>query len=120
MLLEEYHSKLSKPDDSILRNALEQVIDIFRSDLFHALIGIQFFCVEYYMLLKKVYNKCTILISKIVPDIQEYYELTLMESLKDFSGNSQSNQKLNWPKNHETVSLHCSRQTEYYTVEQVL
>ena len=31
--------KLSKPGDENLRNALEQVMDIFRSDLFHALIG---------------------------------------------------------------------------------
>ncbi|XP_076806613.1 disks large homolog 4-like isoform X3 [Clavelina lepadiformis] len=49
-LLEQYHLKLNKPGDTPLRDALEKVMVIFRSELFHALI-----------------------------DIQEYYELTLIE-----------------------------------------
>ncbi|CAK8690538.1 unnamed protein product [Clavelina lepadiformis] len=49
-LLEQYHLKLNKPGDTPLRDALEKVMVIFRSELFHALI-----------------------------DIQQYYELTLIE-----------------------------------------
>ncbi|XP_039250744.2 disks large homolog 4-like isoform X1 [Styela clava] len=52
-LLKQYHLKLNKPDDSQLRDALEKVMDIFRSDLFYALL-----------------------------DIHEYYELTIKESSK--------------------------------------
>ena len=39
MLLEQYHMKLNQPEDGKLRGAVEKVIAIFRSDLFHALIG---------------------------------------------------------------------------------
>ncbi|KAK8758104.1 hypothetical protein V5799_004267 [Amblyomma americanum] len=52
-LLEEYHSKLSKPQDKQLRNAIERVIRIFKSRLFQALL-----------------------------DIQEFYEITLLDDTK--------------------------------------
>ena len=38
-LLEDYHSKLTKPGDRPLRNAIERVIRIFKSRLFQALLG---------------------------------------------------------------------------------
>lgn len=42
-LLEEYHSKLTSPQDKQLRNALERVLRIFKSRLFQALLDIQEF-----------------------------------------------------------------------------
>lgn len=38
-LLEDYHSKLIKPQDKQLRLAIERVIKIFKSRLFQALLG---------------------------------------------------------------------------------
>ena len=38
-LLEDYHGRLSRPQDKQLRLAIERVIDIFRSRLFYALLG---------------------------------------------------------------------------------
>ncbi|XP_050664899.1 disks large 1 tumor suppressor protein isoform X1 [Leptidea sinapis] len=52
-LLEDYHSKLVKPQDRQLRLAIERVIRIFKSRLFQALL-----------------------------DIQEFYELTLLDESK--------------------------------------
>ncbi|XP_077283992.1 MAGUK family member discs large 1 isoform X3 [Arctopsyche grandis] len=52
-LLEDYHSKLVKPQDRQLRIAIERVIRIFKSRLFQALL-----------------------------DIQEFYELTLLDDSK--------------------------------------
>jgi len=52
-LLEEYHSRLNKPQDRPLRNAIERVIRIFKSRLFQALL-----------------------------DIQEFYEVTLLDDSK--------------------------------------
>lgn len=52
-LLEDYHSKLIKPQDRQLRIAIERVIRIFKSRLFQALL-----------------------------DIQEFYELTLLDDTK--------------------------------------
>ncbi|XP_025829307.1 disks large 1 tumor suppressor protein isoform X5 [Agrilus planipennis] len=52
-LLEDYHSKLTKPQDKQLRLAIERVIRIFKSRLFQALL-----------------------------DIQEFYELTLLDETK--------------------------------------
>ncbi|XP_046853801.1 disks large homolog 1-like isoform X2 [Xenia sp. Carnegie-2017] len=43
-LLEGYRTKLTKPQDQALRNAIERVIKIFQSNLFHSLLDIQ----EYY------------------------------------------------------------------------
>ncbi|GAU90538.1 hypothetical protein RvY_02941-2 [Ramazzottius varieornatus] len=42
-LLEEYHARLSRPQDQQLRQAVEQVIKIFKSSLFQALLDIQEF-----------------------------------------------------------------------------
>uniref|UniRef100_A0A8D8W1Z4 Disks large 1 tumor suppressor protein n=1 Tax=Cacopsylla melanoneura TaxID=428564 RepID=A0A8D8W1Z4_9HEMI len=52
-LLEDYHSKLTGPSDKQLRLAIERVIRIFKSRLFQALL-----------------------------DIQEFYELTLLDDSK--------------------------------------
>ncbi|XP_035901344.1 disks large 1 tumor suppressor protein isoform X10 [Anopheles stephensi] len=52
-LLEDYHSRLSSPQDRALRSAIERVIRIFKSRLFQALL-----------------------------DIQEFYELTLLDESK--------------------------------------
>ncbi|XP_074925131.1 disks large homolog 1 isoform X26 [Chelonoidis abingdonii] len=52
-LLEEYRSKLSQSEDRQLRNSIERVISIFQSNLFQALI-----------------------------DIQEFYEVTLLDNPK--------------------------------------
>ncbi|XP_055588483.1 disks large 1 tumor suppressor protein isoform X4 [Uranotaenia lowii] len=52
-LLEDYHSRLSSPQDRALRSAIERVIRIFKSRLFQALL-----------------------------DIQEFYELTLLDDSK--------------------------------------
>ncbi|XP_055371151.1 disks large 1 tumor suppressor protein isoform X4 [Condylostylus longicornis] len=52
-LLEDYHSRLSEPQDRALRIAIERVIRIFKSRLFQALL-----------------------------DIQEFYELTLLDESK--------------------------------------
>ncbi|XP_076251234.1 disks large 1 tumor suppressor protein-like isoform X3 [Rhynchophorus ferrugineus] len=38
-LLEDYHSKLIRPQDQTLRQAIERVIRIFKSRLFQALLG---------------------------------------------------------------------------------
>ena len=38
-LLEDYHSRLSEPQDRTLRIAIERVIRIFKSRLFQALLG---------------------------------------------------------------------------------
>ncbi|XP_047482998.1 disks large 1 tumor suppressor protein-like [Penaeus chinensis] len=38
-LLEDYHSKLNRPQDKQLRAAIERVIRIFKSRLFQALLG---------------------------------------------------------------------------------
>jgi len=38
-LLEDYHSKLNRPQDKQLRTAIERVIRIFKSRLFQALLG---------------------------------------------------------------------------------
>lgn len=52
-LLEDYHAKLTRPQDKQLRLAIERVIRIFKSRLFQALL-----------------------------DIQEFYELTLLDESK--------------------------------------
>ncbi|XP_063591865.1 disks large homolog 1-like [Penaeus indicus] len=52
-LLEDYHSKLNRPQDKQLRAAIERVIRIFKSRLFQALL-----------------------------DIQEFYEVTLLDDSK--------------------------------------
>lgn len=38
-LLEDYHARLSEPQDRALRIAIERVIRIFKSRLFQALLG---------------------------------------------------------------------------------
>lgn len=53
LLLEEYRTKLNQTEDRQLRHSIQRVIDIFQSNLFQALI-----------------------------DIQEFYEVTLLDSQK--------------------------------------
>lgn len=67
-LLEEYRSKLSQTEDRQLRSSIERVINIFQSNLFQALI-----------------------------DIQEFYEVTLLDNPKcvDRSKQSESRQPVN-------------------------
>jgi len=59
-LLEEYHSQLVRPQDQTLRSAIERVIRIFKSRLFQALL-----------------------------DIQEFYELTLLDDEKSLQQKTQ-------------------------------
>ncbi|XP_062950231.1 disks large homolog 2 isoform X1 [Cynocephalus volans] len=54
-LLEEYCKKLRKPEEQLLKNAVKKVMGIFKSSLFQALL-----------------------------DIQEFYEMTLLNSQKSF------------------------------------
>ncbi|XP_006869469.1 PREDICTED: disks large homolog 1 isoform X8 [Chrysochloris asiatica] len=67
-LLEEYRSKLSQTEDRQLRSSIERVINIFQSNLFQALI-----------------------------DIQEFYEVTLLDNPKctDHSQQSEPIQPVN-------------------------
>ncbi|XP_076974059.1 disks large homolog 1 isoform X6 [Tamandua tetradactyla] len=67
-LLEDYRSKLSQTEDRQLRSSIERVINIFQSNLFQALI-----------------------------DIQEFYEVTLLDNPKciDRSKQSESIQPVN-------------------------
>ncbi|XP_057620303.1 disks large homolog 1 isoform X13 [Chionomys nivalis] len=60
-LLEEYRSKLSQTEDRQLRSSIERVINIFQSNLFQALI-----------------------------DIQEFYEVTLLDNPKCVDHSKQS------------------------------
>uniref|UniRef100_A0A2K6V775 Disks large homolog 1 n=1 Tax=Saimiri boliviensis boliviensis TaxID=39432 RepID=A0A2K6V775_SAIBB len=60
-LLEEYRSKLSQTEDRQLRSSIERVINIFQSNLFQALI-----------------------------DIQEFYEVTLLDNPKCVDRSKQS------------------------------
>lgn len=53
-LLEDYHARLSEPQDRALRIAIERVIRIFKSRLFQALLG------EYIWTLKLVGAKHSI------------------------------------------------------------
>lgn len=50
-LLEEYHARLSRPEDRQLRQAIERVITIFKSRLFQALLGKLFSTFHYSSLL---------------------------------------------------------------------
>ncbi|XP_049631889.1 disks large homolog 1 isoform X3 [Suncus etruscus] len=61
LLLEEYRSKLSQTEDRQLRSSIERVINIFQSNLFQALI-----------------------------DIQEFYEVTLLDNPKCVDHSKQS------------------------------
>uniref|UniRef100_A0A2K6FM94 Disks large homolog 1 n=1 Tax=Propithecus coquereli TaxID=379532 RepID=A0A2K6FM94_PROCO len=61
LLLEEYRSKLSQTEDRQLRSSIERVINIFQSNLFQALI-----------------------------DIQEFYEVTLLDNPKCIDRSKQS------------------------------
>ena len=55
-LLEDYHSKLTRPQDKQLRNAIERVIKIFKNRLFQALLGkILILAEKYDLICKSVY-----------------------------------------------------------------
>ncbi|XP_078488820.1 disks large homolog 1 isoform X1 [Ciona intestinalis] len=76
-LLQQYHVKLTKPGDMALRGALEKVMDIFRSELFHALL-----------------------------DIQEYYEVTLIEAFQRIGGDQLNREPSSIAWHHNTSELH--------------
>uniref|UniRef100_F6PLQ2 Uncharacterized protein n=1 Tax=Ciona intestinalis TaxID=7719 RepID=F6PLQ2_CIOIN len=76
-LLQQYHVKLTKPGDMALRGALEKVMDIFRSELFHALL-----------------------------DIQEYYEVTLIEAFQRIGGDQLNMEPSSIAWHHNTSELH--------------
>lgn len=56
-LLEDYHSRLSAPQDRALRIAIERVIRIFKSRLFQALLGKWKFKYQKYMNVRANYLK---------------------------------------------------------------
>ncbi|XP_063639389.1 disks large homolog 2 isoform X1 [Pan troglodytes] len=66
-LLEEYCKKLRKPEEQLLKNAVKKVMGIFKSSLFQALLG---------------KNKRKEGRKEVIPDIQEFYEVTLLNSQK--------------------------------------
>ncbi|KAH9383330.1 hypothetical protein HPB48_024545 [Haemaphysalis longicornis] len=90
-LLEEYHSRLSKPQDKQLRNAIERVIRIFKSRLFQALLGgfpLSSFSRPDSPFLSDVLTRCA--------DIQEFYEITLLDDSKSIQ-----------QKTAETLQIAC-------------
>ncbi|XP_076969521.1 disks large homolog 2 isoform X2 [Tamandua tetradactyla] len=82
-LLEEYCKKLRKPEEQQLRNAVKKVMGIFKSSLFQALL-----------------------------DIQEFYELTLLNSQKSYEQKiEEANQVAQkWEKTPLLATCHESHQ----------
>ncbi|XP_065204997.1 disks large 1 tumor suppressor protein isoform X3 [Planococcus citri] len=80
-LLEDYHAKLISPQDKQLRLAIERVIRIFKSRLFQALL-----------------------------DIQEFYELTLLDDSKSIQQKTaETNQIANkWEATNGPISLYSN------------
>ncbi|XP_065363631.1 disks large 1 tumor suppressor protein isoform X5 [Calliphora vicina] len=77
-LLEDYHSRLSEPQDRALRIAIERVIRIFKSRLFQALL-----------------------------DIQEFYELTLLDDSKTIQQKTVETLQIasKWEQDGHTVKI---------------
>ncbi|XP_054432165.1 disks large homolog 1-like [Pteronotus mesoamericanus] len=82
-LLEEYCKKLKKPEEQQLKNAVKKVMGIFRSTLFQALL-----------------------------DIQEFYEVTLLNSQKSCEQKiEEANQVVQkWEKTSLLASCHDNLQ----------
>ncbi|XP_075404796.1 disks large homolog 2 isoform X1 [Tenrec ecaudatus] len=78
-LLEEYCKKLKKPEEQKLKNAIKKVMRIFKSSLFQALL-----------------------------DIQEFYELTLLNSQKSFEQKiEEANQVVQKWEKTSLLASHC-------------
>ncbi|XP_041451557.1 disks large 1 tumor suppressor protein isoform X7 [Drosophila obscura] len=77
-LLEDYHARLSEPQDRALRIAIERVIRIFKSRLFQALL-----------------------------DIQEFYELTLLDDSKSIQQKTAETLQIatKWEKDGQAVKI---------------
>ncbi|KRF98855.1 uncharacterized protein Dwil_GK16229, isoform E [Drosophila willistoni] len=77
-LLEDYHARLSEPQDRALRVAIERVIRIFKSRLFQALL-----------------------------DIQEFYELTLLDDSKSIQQKTVETLQIatKWEKDGQSVKI---------------
>ncbi|KAJ6651809.1 hypothetical protein lerEdw1_016470 [Lerista edwardsae] len=67
LLLEDYRARLGQVEDRQLRSSLERVIGIFQSSLFQALIALP---------------ETDGQMSSLSPDIQEFYEVTLLDNPK--------------------------------------
>ncbi|KAL3219816.1 hypothetical protein MRX96_005582 [Rhipicephalus microplus] len=91
-LLEEYHSKLSKPQDKQLRNAIERVIRIFKSRLFQALL-----------------------------DIQEFYEITLLDDTKSIQQKTAETLQIacKWENSPPITGTHSNSTEKYRYPEEV-
>ncbi|XP_055910356.1 disks large 1 tumor suppressor protein isoform X4 [Eupeodes corollae] len=87
-LLEDYHSRLSEPQDRALRIAIERVIRIFKSRLFQALL-----------------------------DIQEFYELTLLDDSKTIQQKTAETLQIasKWEQEGHTIKL--SDQNQRFKVD---
>jgi len=85
-LLEEYHAKLTSPQDKQLRVAIERVIRIFKSRLFQALL-----------------------------DIQEFYELTLLDETKTVQQKTAETLKMatKWEMNPGSTSIHATTRDRF-------
>lgn len=59
-LLEEYCTKLKKPEEQQLKTALQRVMGIFKSNLFEALLGKSIFCFNVWKseLIFRIHNCC--------------------------------------------------------------
>jgi len=85
-LLEEYHAKLTSPQDKQLRAAIERVIRIFKSRLFQALL-----------------------------DIQEFYELTLLDETKTVQQKTAETLQMatKWETNPSSTSIHTTNRDRF-------
>ncbi|XP_048480743.1 disks large 1 tumor suppressor protein isoform X3 [Plutella xylostella] len=88
-LLEDYHSKLVKPQDRQLRLAIERVIRIFKSRLFQALL-----------------------------DIQEFYELTLLDDNKSVQQKTVETIRIanKWECDGTRREIQPSEESDYRTI----
>lgn len=87
-LLEDYHSRLSEPQDRALRIAIERVIRIFKSRLFQALL-----------------------------DIQEFYELTLLDDSKTVQQKTAETLQIASKWEQEGHAIKLSDQNQRFKVE---
>ncbi|XP_042149766.1 disks large 1 tumor suppressor protein isoform X6 [Ixodes scapularis] len=90
-LLEEYHSRLNKPQDKQLRNAIERVIRIFKSRLFQALL-----------------------------DIQEFYEITLLDDSKSIQQKTAETLQIacKWENSPPITGTHANSSNEKYRYQE--
>ncbi|CAG2101370.1 unnamed protein product [Medioppia subpectinata] len=99
-LLEEYHSSLTSPQDKQLRNAIERVIRIFKSRLFQALLDIQ----EFYELTLLDANKSVVQKTTETIDIASKWENSPLVSGSGSSLQSNSSPLLGGDNSYERLS----------------